>query len=103
VSGQCVTDFNSLKLQKAHKYIIFKLSDDLKEIEVESTSPSADYEEFREKLMSAKSKDKRGNVVPGARYAVYDFQKELEGEGTRNKITFITWISGDVPVGVRHP
>jgi cofilin len=95
-----MTDFNALKLQKAHKYIIFKLSDDLKEIEVESTSSSNDYEEFRERLLNAKSKDKRGNTVPGARYAVYDLQKDLESEGTRNKITFITWISGDVPVGV---
>lgn len=53
---------------------------------------------FREKLLNAKSKDRRGKEGIGGRYAVYDVEYELEsGEGTRNKITFISWIPDDSP------
>lgn len=34
----------------------------------------------------------------GGRYAVFDVEYELEsGEGTRNKITFISWVPDDAP------
>jgi cofilin len=34
----------------------------------------------------------------GGRYGVFDVQYELEtGEGTRNKITFISWVPDDAP------
>lgn len=61
------------------KYVIFKLADDNKEIVVEKTSESGDYDDFIADL-------------PGesCRYAVYDFQFD-QGEGQRNKITFIAW------------
>jgi len=61
------------------KYVIFKLSDDNKEIVVEKTSESGEYDDFVADL-------------PGesCRYAVYDFQFD-QGEGQRNKITFIAW------------
>lgn len=43
------------------------------------------------KLLNAKASYK-GREGKGPRYAVYDFQWELEnGEGTRNKICFISW------------
>ena len=58
VSQDCITDFNDLKLSKKHKYIIFKLTDDNKEIIVEEASPEKDWEVFREKLISATSKNK---------------------------------------------
>ena len=65
---------------------------------VEETSKDSDYSAFREKLINAKSKDKKGKEGIGGRYAVYDVQYDLEsGEGTRNKITFISWCPDDAP------
>ena len=50
---------------------------------MEDASTSSDWEEFQTKLMDAKSSYK-GKEGKGPRYAVYDFQYELEGgEGTR--------------------
>lgn len=84
VSPDCVSKYNELKLGKSIKYIIFKLSDDYKEIVVEETSTNDNWEDFQEKLLNAKSSHK-GKEGKGPRYAVYDFQFELEaGEGTRS-------------------
>ncbi len=83
VSPECISKFNELKLGKSVKYIIYKLSDDYKEIVVEDSSSDPDWETFQSKLMNAKAGHK-GKVGKGPRYAVYDFQYELEGgEGTR--------------------
>lgn len=84
MAPEAVQAFNELKLGKDIKYIIYKISDDWKEIVVEEKSTDSDFSAFREKLLNAKSKDKRGNVVMGGRYAVYDIEYELEsGEGKR--------------------
>jgi len=84
VSQECISSFNELKLGKSTKWIIYKISDDWKSIEVEETSQTADYEQFREKLVSAKSKGKNGKEGPGPRYAIYDFEYEVEeGAGKR--------------------
>jgi cofilin len=100
VNQECVTAYNDLKLNKKYKYIIFKLSDDNKEIVVESTSEDGpEYEDFRNKLISAEVKTKTGAVSKGPRYAVYDIQYELaSGEGIRNKITFIAWSPDDAGI-----
>jgi hypothetical protein len=58
VSQECITAYNDLKLSKKHKYIVFKLSDDNKEIVVEEASSDGDWEVFREKLINATSKSK---------------------------------------------
>ena len=84
MSPECVAAFNELKLGRGTvKYIIYKLSDDYKEIVVEDKSDDTDWETFRNKLLNAKS-SARGKEGKGPRYAVYDFQYELEsGEGKR--------------------
>ena len=84
VAPECITAFNELKLGKGTiKYIIYKLSDDYKEIVVEEKSADGDWEAFQSKLMNAKAAHK-GNEGKGPRYAVYDFEYELEaGEGKR--------------------
>jgi len=58
VAPECVTKFNELKLNKKIKYIIYKMSDDYKEIVVEEASEDEDWEAFREKLINAQSKSK---------------------------------------------
>ena len=83
IAPECVSKYNELKLGKEIKYIIYKLSDDYKEVVVEDYSSENDWESFRTKLLTAKAgyKSKEGK---GPRYAVYDFQWELAGgEGTR--------------------
>ncbi|KAK3320945.1 hypothetical protein B0T19DRAFT_253883 [Cercophora scortea] len=99
VSPECIQAYNDLKLSKKHKYIIYKLSDDNKQIVVDSTGEGDDYEEFRDKLVNAKTKSKTGAVGKGPRYAIYDFEYRLaSGEGTRNKITFIAWSPDDAGI-----
>ncbi|KAI5841921.1 hypothetical protein DFP73DRAFT_574148 [Morchella snyderi] len=80
--------FEELKLGKKVKYIIYKLSDDKKCIEVEKHSESTDYDSFIGDLPENE-----------CRYAIYDFEYELEaGEGTRNKLCFYAWSPDDAPV-----
>ncbi|KAF3765970.1 putative cofilin [Cryphonectria parasitica EP155] len=99
VHEDCVTAWNDLKLNKKHKYVIFKLSDDLKEIVVEEASDNKDWEAFRQKLKDAKTVSKTGAESKGPRYAVYDFQYNLaSGEGERNKLTFIAWSPDDAGI-----
>ncbi|GKT87054.1 cofilin [Colletotrichum tofieldiae] len=99
VSQDCITAYNDLKLSKKYKYIIYKLSDDNKEIVVEEASADKDWENFRQKLITATTKSKSGAVGKGPRYAVYDFEYSLaSGEGERNKITFLAWSPDDAGV-----
>ncbi|KAL1884350.1 hypothetical protein VTK73DRAFT_44 [Phialemonium thermophilum] len=98
VATECVEAYNNLRLQKTYKYIIFKLSDNNKEIVVEETSNSNDWGEFREKLINSESKSKTGVIGKGPRYAVYDVEYSVTGEGVRNKITFIAWSPDDANV-----
>ncbi|KAI9231996.1 MAG: hypothetical protein BYD32DRAFT_429447 [Podila humilis] len=80
VQSKCLDTFQELKLKKNHKYIIYKISDDLKSIEIEKSSDaSATYDDFLGDL-------------PGddCRYAIYDFDYTIP-EGPRNKIVFFTW------------
>lgn len=94
VAPECITAFNDLKLGKSTKWIIYKISDDWKEIVVEETSTDDNYDAFREKLIAAKSKDKKGKEGLGGRYAVYDVEYDA-GEGKRNKICFLSWVPDD--------
>jgi cofilin len=95
VAAECIEAYNALKLEKKFKYIIYKLSDDNKEIVVEEASDDTEYSNFREKLTGAV--DAAGNAAP--RYAIYDFEYQLaSGEGTRNKIAFIAWSPDDAKI-----
>lgn len=99
VAPECITKFNELKLNKKIKFIIYKLDDAYKEIVVEEASEDGDWEVFREKLISAQSKNKMGKLGKGPRYAVYDFNYDLaSGEGSRSKITFIAWSPDDAGI-----
>ncbi len=83
VAPECVKEFEELKLGKKTKYIIYKLSDDYKEIVVEDKSTDGNWEAFQNKLLNAKASHK-GKEGKGPRYAVYDFEYELPGgEGSR--------------------
>lgn len=97
VAPECIEAFNKLKLGKTTKWIIYKLSDNQKEIVVEEQGTENDWSVFREKLVNAKSADGK----QGARYAVYDVSYEAEGgAGSRNKITFIAWVPDSAGIKV---
>jgi len=99
IAPECISKFNELKLNKKIKFIMYKLSDDYKEIVVEEASEDGDWDHFREKLVNAQSKTKTGKVGKGPRYAVYDFNYDLaSGEGSRSKITFIAWSPDDAGI-----
>ncbi|PCH39909.1 actin depolymerizing factor [Wolfiporia cocos MD-104 SS10] len=84
VSQNCINAYQSLKLGKKIKYIIFTLNSDNTEIVVEKESESTNYDEFLADLPEAEP-----------RWAVYDFEFEKEGAGKRNKITFFSWSPDD--------
>eukprot|EP00339_Tiarina_fusa_P029259 CAMPEP_0117049412 /NCGR_PEP_ID=MMETSP0472-20121206/34120_1 /TAXON_ID=693140 ORGANISM="Tiarina fusus, Strain LIS" /NCGR_SAMPLE_ID=MMETSP0472 /ASSEMBLY_ACC=CAM_ASM_000603 /LENGTH=138 /DNA_ID=CAMNT_0004762811 /DNA_START=57 /DNA_END=473 /DNA_ORIENTATION=+ len=81
VTDDCVTIFNELKLKHSHRYVIFRLSADLTQVEIESQGAAADkdWKEFQGKLPEN-----------DCRYAVYDFEYDTP-DGVRNKIVFIFW------------
>ncbi|KAI9016792.1 hypothetical protein DFJ74DRAFT_678480 [Hyaloraphidium curvatum] len=90
VDDQCLEAYNALKLGKKYQYLVFKLSDDLKQIVVEKTAPAnadksgaeAEYKAF----VASLPKD-------DCLYAVYDFFfSSSTGDGERNKILFISWV-----------
>lgn len=87
VTDECRNAYDSLKLSKALRYIVFKISDDYKEVVVESTGDrSATYEDFLNALTP--------NEV---RYAVVDFEFETVG-GRRNAILFILYSDDLAPI-----
>ncbi|KAH9948879.1 hypothetical protein B0H21DRAFT_731573 [Amylocystis lapponica] len=87
VNSKCLETYQSLKLGKKIKYIIFTLSPDNTEIVVEKESNSANYDDFLADLPEAE-----------CRWAIYDFEFEKEGAGKRNKITFYSWSPDDSKV-----
>ncbi|KOS20498.1 Cofilin [Escovopsis weberi] len=96
IAPEVIEEFTKLKLKKAYKYIILKLSDDLKEVVVETTSSSEDWEEFRNKLLEAKFKTPTGHTK-SPRYAIYDLHYETP-EGPRTRIIFIAWSPDDAGI-----
>ncbi|KZT09243.1 actin depolymerizing factor, partial [Laetiporus sulphureus 93-53] len=84
VGPDCMTAYQSLKLGKKIKYIIFTLNKDNTEIVVEKQSESHNYEDFLADLPENEP-----------RWAIYDFEYEKEGAGKRNKITFFSWSPDD--------
>ncbi|KAF9925488.1 cofilin [Linnemannia zychae] len=80
VGNLCVSTFMELKKDKIHKYIIYKVSDDLRSIEVVKSSADADYGTFLKEL-----------PADDCRWAVYDFAYKTSDGGDRNKIVFFSW------------
>ncbi len=74
VSQECITAYNDLKLGKKYKYIIYKLSDNNKEIMVEEASADKDWDGFREKLINATSKSKSVRPPPNRRPVIWASQ-----------------------------
>lgn len=95
VQDECVNKFNEFRLSKGKiKYIIYKISDNKKDVVVDKVGDDPDYEVFRSDL--EKAQDSQGRPAP--RYATYDVEYDLGGgEGKRSKIIFISWVPDNTP------
>lgn len=81
MNDEVVAKYQELKLGHQHRYVIFKMSDDLKEVVFEKVSAAgATYADFEAELPKN-----------DCRYAVYDFAFKAEDGGDRNKILFVLW------------
>ncbi|KAI9294423.1 hypothetical protein K502DRAFT_330744 [Neoconidiobolus thromboides FSU 785] len=87
VNPECISLFQDLKLKHKIKYIVYKISDDFKEIVVDKTSEDEDYESFVAELPET-----------DCRFAVYDFSYETEDAGKRTKICFYIWAPDNAKV-----
>jgi len=79
VSDDVVKEFQTIKLGKKYSYIQMKISDDKKVIEMDKTIDECSYDDFVKQFPATE-----------CRYAVYDFEYELDG-GLRNELLFIAW------------
>jgi cofilin len=80
IQDDCITTFQDFSRSHGKtKYIIYKIADDKKSVVVDSVGKDQDYEVFRNELADAK--DSLGR--PSPRYAVYDVEYEIAGEGKR--------------------
>jgi len=85
VNDECKTAFQDVKLGHKYRYIIYKLTDDMKTIVVETRAePSASYEDFLQEMKAVEA-------AKECRYAVYDVPYETGDGQPRNKICFIMW------------
>ena len=89
MNDECMRDYNDLKTKKAYKYLIFTMSDDMKEIIVqEKGARELSYADLYNKLQNEMVKDPK--------YVVVDHSYEVDG--LREKIVFINWIPEGSPV-----
>ncbi|KAJ5091958.1 cofilin [Penicillium alfredii] len=95
IDDQCITEFNNFRMSHGKtKFIIYKISDNKKNVVVDEVGHDQDYEVFRTRLEAAAD----SNGKPAPRYAVYDVEYDLGGgEGKRSKIIFISWVPSDTP------
>ena len=73
--------FNELKLGKGLQYVLYRITPDFKEVEVEKKVPApATWEQFVADLPR-----------DDCRYGVFDYQFNTEADGERNKLIFVLW------------
>lgn len=80
--NECITAVNELRSRRDSDkpcYIIYKISDNGRNVVIEETSSDKNYEVFLNKLASAT--DDEGKPAP--RYAAYDVEYDLGEEGKR--------------------
>eukprot|EP00002_Diphylleia_rotans_P033125 TRINITY_DN7013_c0_g1_i1.p1 TRINITY_DN7013_c0_g1~~TRINITY_DN7013_c0_g1_i1.p1 ORF type:complete len:141 (-),score=31.68 TRINITY_DN7013_c0_g1_i1:479-901(-) len=81
ISDDAVEQFNSLKLRKTSRYVLYRINDTATEVLTEEVAPSsATWADFVAKL-----------PANDCRYGVFDFEFTTADGGIRNKIMFIVW------------
>mmetsp|Transcript_26438 Transcript_26438/g.58429 ORF Transcript_26438/g.58429 Transcript_26438/m.58429 type:complete len:138 (-) Transcript_26438:145-558(-) len=88
VSDDCIQKFNDMKLKHDCKYVIYKISDDNKEIVIDEVGEKGKtYNDFKEKLLATQ-----------ARYGVIDFNYQTDDGRPQDKLLFVFWSSDDAGV-----
>jgi len=82
VQDSVVSEFNNIKIGHKYTFIQMKITDNLKEIEVEKTmdTGACSYDEFVQQL-----------PPNDCRYAIYDFHFDTGKAGMREQLIFIVW------------
>lgn len=87
VADQCKHTFLELQRKKAHRYVVFRIDEKLKEVIVEKTGGAAEsYDDF---LASLPEDD--------CRYAIYDLDFVTEENCQKSKIFFVAWWAAGPP------
>lgn len=87
VKDECTAAFEEIKLKHTLAYVVYKISDDKKSIEVEDKVEMT--EEYKGMQGYKNFVDKLDNKTP--RYYVYSFCYTLKEGGERDKLVFIPW------------
>ncbi|KAH8663754.1 cofilin, actophorin [Ilyonectria robusta] len=100
IADECISAVNDLRSKRGPtkpQFVIFKISDDQRTVIVEESSPEKDYEEFLQRISLAVEP----NGDAAARYAVYDVEYSLGGDGKRVKSIFISWVPSQTSIKSR--
>lgn len=83
IDDDCLKSFNDMKIRHDKRYIIYKITDDQKQICIEKVGDKAEtYGDFRKQLLEA----------DGPRYAVVDYEFVKPETGlTQDKLVFVFW------------
>lgn len=97
LTDECLNVYLDLQSKKKYRYILYKLSDDFKEIVVDFAAPRDDsedvkeaYDEFCGKLFAAENADQ-------GRYGVFDVHYQVDSREL-DKVVFITWVTDSLPI-----
>jgi len=89
VANECLEAYQEIKIGKQHRYLIYKLSDDLKEVIVAKKAEKTEtYDDFVECV-----KGYGENCL----YAVFDFEYTLN-DMQRKKLVFVLWAPENAKV-----
>jgi len=81
VDDECKLKFLELKTKRTHRFIIYKIEEEQKQVIVEKVGePNLSYEDFAASLPADE-----------CRYAVYDFDFMTEENVPKSRIIFIAW------------
>merc|ERR1719450_1239561 len=88
VKDECEKEFTEMKIRSSYSYLIFKITDDKKYIEIEKKGEKgASFAEFTACLPDNE-----------CRYAVLDVVIDTKSGATTNKLIFIAWSDDNASV-----
>merc|ERR1719454_2272923 len=88
VAEDCVSEFEALKIRNAYAYLVFKITDDKKQIVIDKKGEKgSSFEDFCKCLPDG-----------DCRYAVYDIEINTKSGATANKLIFVAWSDDNASV-----
>jgi len=88
VNDLCISEFQNFKLRNTHGYLIFRISENLKEVVIDQKGdPEATFDQLVQAL-----------PPNDCRYAVTHVHYDLGSDGQRSKLVFLLWCPPSSPV-----